>query len=175
MTVLIDWRLKKFLEGFLYGENEEVISIHLKDIDETFIFDNEVILQNFLNKQAIERFGHKELRTGSFDYEDEYGTIHRYFIEELSRSGEIISYNEEVIISDEVIEVALWEGDQRKQKKKSGQILSMSVWIIPKRESCNSCLISKEFQNIKSLGMGLNCSIRSLKINVEINFITNKA
>ena len=107
MTVLIDKRIKKFVDGFLHGENEEIISIHLKDIDETFLFDNEVVLQNFLNKQAIERVGNKELRTGSFDYEDEYGTIHRYFIEELKRRGEIVSYTEEVINSDEAIEVAL--------------------------------------------------------------------
>ncbi len=106
MTILIDRRIKKFVDGFLHGESGEVISIHLKDIDESFLFDNLVLAQNFLNKQAIERVGNKELRKGSFDYEDEYGTVHRYFIEELSRSGEIISYTEEIVCADEFVEVS---------------------------------------------------------------------
>lgn len=107
MTVLIDKRIKKFIDGFLHGKNGEVISIHLKDIDEAFLFENVALAQNFLNKQAIERVGNKELRTGSFDYEDEYGTIHRYFIEELSRGGEIISYTEEIVYTNESVEVSL--------------------------------------------------------------------
>ena len=68
MSILIDKRIKKYVEGFLIGENEEVISIHLKDIDETFHFDNEVAAQDFLNKQAIERLGNQELRKCYFDY-----------------------------------------------------------------------------------------------------------
>ena len=70
MTLLIDKRIQKYVEGFLHGENDEVISIHLKDIDETFWFDEEVVVQKFLNKQAVERVGDSELRTGSFYYAD---------------------------------------------------------------------------------------------------------
>lgn len=66
MAILIDKRIQKYVEGFLYGENDEVISIHLKDIDETFWFDNEVAAQEFLNKQNVERVGDPELRKGSF-------------------------------------------------------------------------------------------------------------
>ncbi len=47
MTLLIDKRIQKYVEGFLHGENDEVFSIHLKDIDETFWFDSEVEVQNF--------------------------------------------------------------------------------------------------------------------------------
>ena len=42
MAILIDKRIQKYVEGFLYGENDEIISIHLNDIDETFRFDSEV-------------------------------------------------------------------------------------------------------------------------------------
>ena len=70
MAILIDKRIQKYVEGFLHGENDEVISIHLKDIDETFWFDEEVVVQKFLNKQAVERVGDSELRTGSFYYAD---------------------------------------------------------------------------------------------------------
>ena len=61
MAILIDKRIQKYVEGFLHGENDQVISIYLKDIEETFWFDNEVAVQEFLNKQAIERVGDSEL------------------------------------------------------------------------------------------------------------------
>lgn len=96
MYIMIDTRIKRFVEGTFAGENEEVISIHLKDIDETFHFDSDLEAQEFLNKQAIERVYDKELRTGYFDYKDEYGDIHRYFIDEVSR-GKILSYREEIV------------------------------------------------------------------------------
>jgi len=56
MAILIDKRIQKFVKGYQY-ENEEVFSIHLKDIDESFHFDNEVAAQEFLNKQVVERVG----------------------------------------------------------------------------------------------------------------------
>ena len=80
MAILIDKRIQKYVEGFLHGENDEVISIHLKDIDETFWFDSEVAAQEFLNKQAIERVGDSELREKSFDYADEEDILHKYLI-----------------------------------------------------------------------------------------------
>ncbi len=97
MAILIDNRIQKFVEGFLHGENDEVISIHLKDIDETFWFDSEIAAQEFLNKQAIERVGDPELRTDSFDYTDEEGLLHRYLLGGVNKKGEIISYLEEVV------------------------------------------------------------------------------
>lgn len=106
MAILIDKRIQRFVEGYLLGENEEVISIHLNDIDETFYFDNELVAQNFINKQVIERVGDKELRTDYFDYIDEYGVIHRYLISNVSR-GKITSYLEEVI--NELTENELYE------------------------------------------------------------------
>ena len=93
---MIDKRIQKYVEGFLYGENEEVISIHLKDIDETFWFDSEVAAQEFLNKQATERVGSPELRTDSFYYTDTEDVLHKYLIT-VNKKGMITSYAEEVI------------------------------------------------------------------------------
>ena len=97
MAILIDTRIKKFVEGCLLGENDETISIRLKDIDETFWFENEVTTQEFLTKQVTERVADKELRKGYFDYIDEYGTIHRYYINKLVK-GKITTYNEEIVM-----------------------------------------------------------------------------
>jgi len=107
MAILIDKRIQKFVEGCLYEEENKLISIYLKDIDETFWFDNEVAAQNFLNKQAIERVGDPELRTDSFDYMDEEGLLHRYLLGGVSKKGEIISYLEEVV--NEFTEEQLYE------------------------------------------------------------------
>ena len=96
MAILIDKRIQKYVEGFLHGENDEVISIYLKDIDETFWFDNEVAVQEVLNKQAVERVGVSELRTGSFYYTDTEKVLHKYSIT-VNKKGMITSYTEEVI------------------------------------------------------------------------------
>lgn len=95
-NIVIDKRIEHFVKGCLLGVNEDVLSIHLNDVGESFYFDNPALAQNFLNKQSTERFGVAELKTGYFDYTDEYGTIHRYTIKGLSR-GRIISYEEDVI------------------------------------------------------------------------------
>lgn len=100
MTILIDKRIKKYVEGFLYGENNEVISIHLKDINEIFWFDSKAVAQNFLNKQAVERVGNSELRTGSFYYTDTEEVLHKYLIT-VNKKGMITSYTEEVIDDEE--------------------------------------------------------------------------
>ena len=89
MSILIDKRIQKFVEGCQY-ENGKVISIHLKDIDETFWFDSEVAAQSFLNKQAIERVGDPELRTESFDYTDEEGVLHRYLLGRVNKKASCI-------------------------------------------------------------------------------------
>ena len=96
MAILIDTRIQRFIEGCLLGKNNEIISIHLKDIDKTFLFENKVTAQEFLNKQLTERVGDKELRKGYFDYIDEYGETHRYSINEVVR-GKIVSFTEETV------------------------------------------------------------------------------
>ncbi|MDE5830855.1 MAG: hypothetical protein K2H53_04245 [Clostridia bacterium] len=106
MAILIDKRIQKFVEGCQYKDGK-VISIHLKDIDETFWFDSEVAAQDFLNKQAIERVGDPELRTDSFDYTDEEGVLRRYLLGGVNRKGEILSYLEEVV--NELTEAQLYE------------------------------------------------------------------
>lgn len=106
MAILIDKRIQKYIEGFLHGENNKIISIHLKDIDETFWFDSEMEAQEFLNKQTVERVGDPELRTDSFDYTDEEGVIHRYLLVGVNRKGKIISYREEIV--NELTETQLY-------------------------------------------------------------------
>lgn len=96
-NIIIDKKLERFIKVCLLGEHEDILSIHISDIGESFYFDKQVTAQDFLNKQSIERFGDKELRVGYFDYMDEYGTIHRYIIKSLVR-GKIIAYSEEVLI-----------------------------------------------------------------------------
>lgn len=108
MTILIDKRIQKYVEGFLHGENNEAISIHLKDIDETFWFDSEVETQEFLNKQVIERVGDSELRKASFYYENQEGEIHRYLIT-VNKKRQIVSYLEEVMDEEEV---EFWEEEK---------------------------------------------------------------
>lgn len=108
MAILIDKRIQKFVEGFLHGKNDEVISIHLKDIDETFWFDSEVVAQEFLNKQATERVGDPELRKNSFCYKNSEGEIHRYLIT-VNKKGQIVSYLEEVMDEEEV---EFWEEEK---------------------------------------------------------------
>lgn len=100
MAILIDKRIEKYVEGFLHGENDEVISIHLKDIDETFWFDSDVEAQGFLNKQTIERVGDPELRIGSFYYTDTEKVLHKYSIT-VNKKGMITSYTENVIDDEE--------------------------------------------------------------------------
>ena len=95
MNFIINKRLEKFIKVCLLGENQDVLSIHLEDINESFYFDNEVEIQNFLNDQSIERFGDKSLRKGYFDYIDEYQEKHRYVIN--VKRGKIISYYEKII------------------------------------------------------------------------------
>lgn len=94
MAILVDTRINKFVEGFI--SEEGVIGIKLNDIDETFWFGNEAEAQEFLNKQATERVADKQLRKGYFDYNDEYGNVHRYDINEVVR-GKITSFIENVI------------------------------------------------------------------------------
>lgn len=94
--IVIDKKIERFVKGCLIGKNEDVLSIHLSDIGESFYFDDSLLAQDFLNKQSTERFGAAELKTGHFDYNDEYGAIHRYIIKRLER-GKIISYSEEVM------------------------------------------------------------------------------
>lgn len=108
MAILIDKRIQKFVEGFLHGKNDEVISIHLKDIDETFWFDSEVVVQEFLNKQATVRVGDPELRKNSFCYKNPEGEIHRYLIT-VNKKGQIVSYLEEVMDEEEV---EFWEEEK---------------------------------------------------------------
>ena len=100
MAILIDKRIQKYVEGFLHGENDEVISIHVKDIDETFWFDSDVEAQGFLNKQTIERVGDSKIIIGSFYYTDTEKVLHKYSIT-VNKKGMITSYTEEVIDDEE--------------------------------------------------------------------------
>ena len=78
----------------------------MKDIDETFWFDSEVEVQNFLNKQAIERVGAPELRTDSFYYIDTEEVLHKYLIT-VNKKGMITSYMEDIVDEEEKEELNL--------------------------------------------------------------------
>lgn len=138
MAILIDKRIQKYIEGFLHGENNEIISIHLKDIDETFWFDSEVAAQEFLNKQAIERVGAPKLRTDSFDYTDEEGVIHRYLLGGVNRKGEIISYLEEV--ANELTKAQLYEKYGYLMAQEHGKDIELLMDIM----KCNGLDVEKK-------------------------------
>ncbi len=93
--MIIDKRMKKYISSFIRW-NEGVSSIHIQDIDETFWFDNNIALQDFLNKQIIERFSHKELRKGYFNYVNENGETLQYNILEI-KSGKILNFETLII------------------------------------------------------------------------------
>lgn len=101
MSIVIDERIQKYIEGFSHGKNNEIISIYMKDIDETFWFDSNIVAQNFLNKQVIERVGDLELRKDLFYYTDPNGEIHKYMIT-VNNKGKIISYIEEVVDEEDI-------------------------------------------------------------------------
>ena len=96
MTLIIDTRIKRFVKGYFLEENDETIGIYLKDIDETFWFENEILAQDFLNEQVTVRVADNELRKDYFDYVDEHEEVHRYFINKVVR-GKIISFTEEIV------------------------------------------------------------------------------
>ena len=96
MSILIDKRIQKFVQGELWGENDEIICIKLTDIEEAFWFTDKILAQEFLNRQATERVYDPALRNGYFDYVDEQGATHRYTIKKLYR-GKIIEVTEEII------------------------------------------------------------------------------
>ena len=83
MVIVIDTRIKRFIEGYVVGENEDIIAIKLNDIGETFWFDDKTKVQEFLNEQVTERIYDKELRKGYFDYVDEYRIINTTYNEEI--------------------------------------------------------------------------------------------
>ena len=97
MVIVIDTRIKRFIEGYIVGENEDIIAIKLNDIGETFWFDDKIKVQELLNEKVTEGIYDKELRKGYFDYVDEYGIIHRYYINKLVK-GKITIYNEEIVM-----------------------------------------------------------------------------
>lgn len=95
--ILVDSKIKKFVEGTLLGENSEYISLYLSDIDMSFWFDNYVDAQEFLNEQALERVYDKELRKGYFDYTNDHSERWRIVIKNVQR-GKITEF-EEVLAS----------------------------------------------------------------------------
>lgn len=82
-SIIIDNRLKSKIESFSdwSKEGNASYSLKFKDIEDTFWFDNDTDLYNFLGKQIVERFYDKELRKGCFDYINENGETIRYNVE----------------------------------------------------------------------------------------------
>lgn len=134
--IVIDKKIERFVKGCLLGKNEDVLSIYLSDIGESFHFDNKVVAQDFLNKQSIERFGDKELKTGYFDYTDEFGTIHRYIIKSLTR-GKIIAYSEEV--TTKLSEAEMFNKFGYLMDKSHGEDIDLLIDIM----KCNGILVER--------------------------------
>lgn len=87
--ILVDRKISRFISDLMEWD-EGVCSFKLTDIDETFWFDDKGDLQEFLNRQACERFYDSSLRKGYFDYNDN-GEKVRYIIKEL-KYGKILSF-----------------------------------------------------------------------------------
>lgn len=93
---VMDSRMKKFIEGSVLNN---VIMVRLKDINESFAFDDKTEAQEFITTQCQERFGENSLKDGFFDYIEETNKeiiVHRYHVEEL-KNGKILQYREEVM------------------------------------------------------------------------------
>lgn len=91
--MLIDSRIKRFVECTEFAES---ICIRLTDVDEAYWFTDEVQALDFIHTQARERVSDKELRKGYYDYQNEYGEIHRYLIKKVLR-GKIEEFEEIVL------------------------------------------------------------------------------
>lgn len=89
--VMIDSRLKrKIAEAHYLNGN---VIVRFKDIQDAFWFDDKIVLQEFLNVQARERYYDKDVRKGYFDYINEYNETYRYFVS--SNRGRLTVINEE--------------------------------------------------------------------------------
>ena len=93
-SVMVDTKLKNKIES-MNEYNKGVCSIKFKDMDDTFWFNTKSELQEFLNKQSVERFWDKELRKGYFDYINDCGDTLRYFVEVVR--GKVTSYRDVVV------------------------------------------------------------------------------
>lgn len=97
-SVNIDSRLKsKILElmDLSPDENTPCYCVKFKDLDDAFWFGDKIELQEFLHKQAVERFYEKELRKGYFDYVNEHNETFRYHV--LAKRGTLTLLNEECV------------------------------------------------------------------------------
>lgn len=90
MGVVVDRRLVRFIRSLMEWEND-VYSVTLSDLDETFWFNSFADLQEFLNKQAVERFYEDELKKGYFEYVNDNGEKLKYSITKLNR-GRIVDF-----------------------------------------------------------------------------------
>lgn len=90
-SLRIDSRLKKNIENIQEWENG-VYSLKMKDIQDTFWFNNIIDMSEFLNEQARERYYDKSLRKGQFTYLNEYDEKIVYTIDSVNR-GTIVYYD----------------------------------------------------------------------------------
>lgn len=94
-AIFMDKRLKRFVRASEIYKNG-VCCIDFNDINETFWFNSEAELQEFVNEQCSERFYDKSLRKGYFDYINDHSETSRYYIEEMFR-GKIIKFKQIII------------------------------------------------------------------------------
>lgn len=97
MAIMVINRLQKFIQVTQFDfDNMTTYSVYLKDVDMSFHFETEKEVQDFLNKQATERFSAKELRKGYFDYVNEHKETHRFLIKDLY-AGKIVEFEEVMV------------------------------------------------------------------------------
>lgn len=89
--IVVDSRLRNKIES-IYG-GESWCSVKFKDLADTFWFNSVGELQEFLNVQTRERYFHKTLRKGYFDYTNEYSEVLRYRVN--SHRGKLALLSEE--------------------------------------------------------------------------------
>lgn len=90
-SVMIDTRLKRKVEGVY--KHQDSYSVRFVDLIDTFWFSDSIVLQEFLNEQASERYYDKKLRKGYFDYINEHNETLRYYV--TSNRGKLTVTKEE--------------------------------------------------------------------------------
>lgn len=95
MSIVIDSRLKRKIENISEMEGE-MCCVKFTDLEDVFWFENTNELQEFLNKQSVERYYDKSLRKGYFYYTNENNDTFRYYVK--CNRGNLELLNEEFVV-----------------------------------------------------------------------------
>lgn len=135
--IMVDKRMMRFIQSLCEWQ-EDVWSVTITDLDETFWFTGKEKVQEFLNNQVTERFGDRALRKGYFDYVNDHQETERYIIEVVLR-GKIVAFRTEILNEEEIIE----DDADEDFCVSCGEVISLETF----QENgglCNSCLLGLE-------------------------------